>query len=409
MTRSLPIVLAVLGAACGDSAAAQGGGGEGGAGGAAPQLELLALPAGVEAGDELVVTVRASSVAGQWDDAASPGAVLTLQAGDNLARDVILVGGFAQETRASLGAWDGGEVRWSLSGEATFETLELSVDASAAGLPILALYSDDFANDTPLLVFRSGDELQYVMTNEDGGTGLLPTLLLAQWGRPHDIEGLFDLVDLTYQGADHATLPFAGALEGTHPRLRMATTNGLVAEEPADSTARYHVSPVPVAFSAGPGVPREAVLDDLPWLVAAGWLEVEREGKVVPAGGVDDGMLGAPSAYVFVDYGLEGGVRVAFEVSVGGTWYSSLGIYQGSTGALDARCSGTGRTAIELPEGETLASVEAVRVVPLEGAGTLAAARVLAYDGETFALELGGELAAPLALDVALGPAPLDL
>ena len=406
--RSLVLLLA-LAAACSDSTGTGGAGGTGGSGGAPPDLETLEVPGGAEIGDELVVTVRASSVGGSWADLATPGAVLTFTAGANLPRDVILVGGFEQETRASLGAWDGGPVMYSRMGEATLETVELSVDPSAAGLPVLALYTDVYANDAPLLVFQSGDMLQYVMTSEDGGTGLLPTLLLAQWGRPHDIEGLFDRADQTYQGADHATLPFDGPLEGTHPRLRMATTNGLVAPEPADSTARWHVSPVPIAFEQGPGVPRERVLDDLPWLVAAGWLEVQREGKIAVSGGVEDGMLGAASAYVFVDYALEGGVRAAFEVEVGGEWLSNLGIYAGSTGSLDARCSGTGRTAIELPEGQTVADVTAVRVVPNEGAGSLTAARVLAFDGVTFEVLVRGELAAPVEVDVATGPVELSL
>ncbi|NUP05219.1 MAG: hypothetical protein HOW73_04065 [Polyangiaceae bacterium] len=385
-------------------------GGSGGAGGGSDGSSTLVVPEGTEVGDELVVTVRASSVAGAWDDASAPGAVLTITAGSNVPRDVVLVGGFAQETKASLGAWDGGDVTWTLTGDATFEGMDVSVDASAAGLPIVALMNDAYANDTPLLVYRNGDELEYVMTNEDGGTGLLPTLLLARWGRPHDIEALYDLADSTYQGPDHATLPFDGTLEGTHPKMRIATTNGLLSPEPSDSTARYHVSPVPVAFTAGDHIQRERVLDDLPWLVAAGWLEMAREGKIVASGGVEDSTLGELSAYVFVDFAFEGGVLAAFEVMVDGAWYSSLGIYADSSGGvLDARCSGTQRTAIELPEGKTIGDVTAVRVVPDEGAGTLVAARVLAYDPTTYELVVLGEIDAEVALDSASGSVDLDV
>ncbi len=396
--------LTLLCAGCGDDA----GSGGGGAGGGTPGPETLALPAGVAIGDELVVTVRVASVGGSWLDAASPGAVLTFTAGANVPRDVILVGGFAAETKASLGGWDGGEVRWTQAGEVELEAIELSVDPAAAGVPVLSLPTESFSNDVPLAVFRSGDMLQYVMSNEDGGTGLLPTLLLARWGRPHDIEGLFDVVSQTYQGENHQTLSFDGRYEGTHPRLRIATANGLVEPEPSDATPTYRVSPMPLAFTTGSSVPRERVLDDLPWLAAAGWLEVEREGKVDPAGGVEDAMLGSLEAYVFVDYALSSGVTASFEVQVEGRWYSSLGIYTRPSDLLDARASGTGRTAIELPQGLTLDHVSAVRVVPSEGTGTLEAARLLGFALPSYTAVVRGELTRPVAVDPSLGVVPLD-
>jgi hypothetical protein len=402
MMRALAVSVCVLCVACGDSGASGAGGG----GGAAPTA--LALPSGVKVGDELVVTVRASSVGGSWSDASSPGAVVTITAGANVPRDVLLVGGFAAETRASLGAWDGGDVTYTLAGEATLEGLDLSVDPAAAGLPVIALPGEDYANDVPLVVFRQGDELEYVTTNEDGGTGLLPTLLLARWGRPHDIEGLFDVVSQTYQGPNHETLAFDGPYEGSHPRLRIATANGLVDPEPEGATATYRVSPVPVPFTSGGDVPRERVLDDLPWLVAAGWLEVTREGKVDPAGGVDDATLGALGAYVFVDYALTGGATASFEVQVDGAWYSSLGIYTDPSTLLDAHASGTGRTAIELPQGKTIADVTAVRVVPAAGTGTLEAARLLAYDPTTYEVIVRGDTTAAVQVDPVVGAVSLE-
>jgi hypothetical protein len=402
--RALALGILVACAAC-DSAASSGSGGGGTGGGAAA---TLGLPAGAAVGDELVVTVRASSVGGSWGDASNPGAVLTLRAGHNVPRDVILVGGFPAETKASLGAWDGGDVTWTLTGEATFDGLELSIDPTAAGIPVIALPGADYANDSPLVVFRQGDELEYVMTNEDGGTGLLPTLLLARWGRPHDIEGLFDVVSQTYQGPNHETLGFDGPYEGSHPRLRIATANGLVEPEPADATPTYRVSPMPVPFAEGDTVPRERVLDDLPWLVAAGWLEVEREGKVDPSGGVDDSTLGALGAYVFVDYALTGGVKASFEAEVDGTWYSSLGIYTAPSTLLDAHASGTGRTAIELPQGDSITDVTGVRVVPAEGTGTLETARLLAYDPSTYEVVIRGDTVSAVPVDPAVGAVVLD-
>lgn len=378
-----------------------------GGGGGTPGPATLAIPADAKEGDELVVTVKVSSVDGSWDSLETPGAVITVTAGTNLPRDVLLVGGFVQEQKASLGAWDGGAITWVVQGQAQIESMDVSVDPSAAGMPVLALMTEEWSNDAPLLAFLSGDTVEYVMTNEDGGTGLFPPLLLAQWGRPHDIEGLYDLVDHTYQGVEHATLPFDGMMEGSHPRLAMATSNGLVAPEAMDSAARYHVSPMPVAFTSN-GVPRERVLDDYPWLVAAGWLEVQREGKLDVSGGPTDGDVGPLSAYVFIDYDITGGVRASFECEVDSAWYSSLNIYASSTGLLDSRVSGVGRTSVELPPGKTAADVTAVRAVAHEGAGSLESARLLSYDAATYEPIEMGETPAPVALDAAGEPAALD-
>ncbi|MFO0613831.1 MAG: hypothetical protein U0414_14660 [Polyangiaceae bacterium] len=391
---STGVGLALLGAGIG--AACTSSGADGGRGGAAPTA--LEVPSGAAIGDELVVSVHATKVDGSWGDAANVGAVLRVTAGANVPRDVLLVGGFAADVRASLGPWDGGAVTWSpLRGHAE-AALSVEVDPSAAGVPILGLANDP-GNDTPLLVFESGDEFEYVMTNEDGGTGFFPTLLLAQWGRPHDIEGLFDRAHRTYQGPDHATLAFDGVSEGTHPRLEITTTNGLVSPEPLDAPAALHVAPMPVAFTPSGAAPREAVLDGFPWLVAAGWLEVEREGKVSAEGGVTDDKLAPLSSWVFLDHGLDGDAKVAFEAEVEGAWYSSLGLYASAMDALDARCSGTGRTAIELPPHRTLADVTAIRVKGSAGAGTLRHLRLLAYDPTTYAVIEGGALPSALPVD----------
>lgn len=347
--------------------------------------------------------MHATHVSGSWGDASNVGAVLRVRAGANVPRDVMLVGGFPADVGASLGAWDGGAVTWTtLSGAATAE-LALRVDPAAAGVPILGLANDP-GNDTPLLCFRSGDELEYVMTNEDGGTGFFPTLLLAQWGRPHDIEGLWNLADETYQGPNHETLSFDGAREGTHPRLTIATTNGLVAPEAVDAPATYHVAPIPVAAPAA-GAPREAVLDGYPWLVAAGWLEVEREGKVSESGDPTDDKLARLRSWVFLDHAISGDAKVAFEAEVDGapgvpgTWWSSLGTYAGASDALDARAAGVGRAAIELPSDKTIADVTAIRVVGSAGSGALTALRLLAYDGVAFTVVEGGSIRAPVPVD----------
>jgi len=379
-------------------AACDGGGGAGGGGAGGSGPETLPLPAGAAPGDELVAEIVATSVDGSWGDAANQGLILTLQAGANGPRNAFLPGGFAQETKVSLGAWDGGDVTLEALGTGSFE-VTLAVDPAAADLPVMTLYAGATNDDVPLLVFRSGDMLEYVMTNENGGTGFLPTLLVAQWGRPHDIEGLFDVAAQTYQGKDHVTLDFTGPFEGTHPLLRQATNNGLVAPADPASAVLWHVSPVPVDFTLGPGEPREKVMDPHPWLFAAGWQEVVREGKVSETGGPMDDLLGGLGAYVFLDYDLGAGVKASFEAEVDGAFWSSLGIFAGATGITDARSSGVGRTAIELPPGKTVQDVTSVRVVWEEGAGTLQGLRTFSYDASTYVLVERGALGAPVALD----------
>jgi hypothetical protein len=369
--------------------------------GSEPATGQPALPAEAQVGDELVARIDATAVSGSWANADAFGAIVTLTAGSNQPRHAILPGGFSQSTSVSLGAWDGGELAWSMEGEADV-AIAIEVDPSAAGLPVLTLLGSSAADDTPLLAYRDGDSLQYILTNENGGTGILPTLLLAQWGRPHDIEGLFDVASLTYQGDGHETLPFDGPFEGSHPLLRMATSNGLVAPAELDSAVPYRVSPVPVAFAPGPGEPREVMLDSFPWLTAAGWLELEREGKATASGTPLDDRAALVENYVQLDYRVEGSARVSFEAEAGGEWWSSLGLYADATGVADARSSGTGRTVIELPAGTTSADVTGLRLVVHEGSGSLERLRTFAIDPATFEVVPRGTLATSIPLSEAV-------
>lgn len=375
----------------------------------------VSIPEGAVRGDEIVARITPQRVGGDWHDEADPGAVLELALGGNLPRHAIFPGGAAPIARVSLGAWDGGPLRVATVAGDIDATIEAAVEPGAAGTPILGLYDARYWNDAPLLAYAEGQETTFVFTNEDGGTGLFPTLLMARWGRPVDIEALYRGGDApVIQTTNHAWVPFEGPYEGAHPWLRVVTQNGLVG--PGDGAGealepvKYRVSPVSSGFDPRGGeVPREEVLDDTPWLLAAGFTEFERQGLLVEDGGQGDSFAGAPDDYLFLDYRFDSqnGARLAFEAQVDGVWWSSLNGWTGADESPDAFVSGVRRTCIELPPGRSAADVTALRAVGSGvGSGTLAWARWFAYDEALTPVPIG-ELSAPAELTSA-GEIPLE-
>ncbi|MFZ5476430.1 MAG: hypothetical protein ACOZNI_06595 [Myxococcota bacterium] len=340
-------------------------------------IEVGELPG--EDGDEIVAVVEPVRVAGDWatEDA---GAVLELRLGDNLPRHVVLPGGVLEPQRVSLGARTGDVAVEGVAGEAEAR-VSFEVDPAAATTPVIAPIDDAWWNDVPLLAYEDGGLWTWVFTDEDGGTGLIPTLLMASYGRPVDVEGLWDGEDI--QTTDHAWVPFEGPWEGEHPLLEVVTYNGLVG--PLDGAA-FHLSPVAVEFD-DEGI-REEVLDLAPWVLAAAFAEAEREDLVVEDGGQEDRMLGAAGDYVFLDYRLQGDGKVAFEVEVAGEWWSSTNGLP-TSGVTDARVSGSGRTCVELPGGFDPEDVDAVRVRSYETSGEVVTARWFRYDDAFEPVELG--------------------
>lgn len=349
----------------------------------------LEIPADAAVGDELVLAITAADTVGDWSSEADPGALIEVRVGGNV-RHLVIPGGLAVvEQRVALGAWDGGALAWEvIAGDApTFSAnASVTVDPTAAGTPVLGTYDTSWFNDTPLLVYEEDGHWTWVFTDEDGGTGLLPTLLMASWGRPVDIEGLWDEGSGQIQTTDHAWVPFDGPYEGTHPLFEVVTYNGMIGPL---ADAPYLLAPLPVDFTTdGGAVPRERVLDEEPWVLATAWAEARREGIVAADGGQDDYLLGEPDEYVFVDYDVTGGARVSFEVSVDGAWWSSLNGL-GTSGLTDASVGGRGRTCVELPPGAGWSDVTDVRVVSHDGAGE-AAATWFRVDPSTFErLDLG--------------------
>lgn len=362
--------------------------------GCAPSCECaypLEIPPAAAVGDELVLALGGAASKGNWADAEDPGTLLEVRVGAN-RRNVVIPGGVDPALqRVSLGAWDGGalevEVLAGDYGDPAWPDA-VFVDPAAAGTPVLGTYDTAWWNDTPLVVYEEDGLWTWVFTDEDGGTGLLPTLLMASWGRPVDIEGLWDEESGQIQTTDHAWITFDGDYEGTHPLFEVVTYNGMIG--PLDE-APYLLSPVPVDFTTeGGAVPRERVLDAEPWVLAASWAEARREGIVAEDGGQDDYLLGEPDEYLFVDYDVSSGARVSFEADVAETWWSSLNGL-GTSGLTDATVGGRGRTCIELPPGTSPSDVSGLRVRSYGGAGSVTA-RWFRYGADDFTPQALGEV-----------------
>jgi hypothetical protein len=392
--RALPLLFSVLAAACGSSEEP------------APSIPL---PEGARAGDEIVASIEISGdVPGSFADADAPGLLLELTLGANLPRHAVFPGGLLSDKnprlRVSLGAWDGGPLRSKTLAGAGDASITVEIDLTAAGVPIMGLYDGRFFNDVPLGVYVEDGTFTYILSNEDAGTGLFPTLLMARYGRPNDIEGLYEFEpEPKIQAEGHEWIPFNGPFEGSHPRLRIATLNGLVAPDDADPPATYRVSPMPLAFKTEGVLPRERVLDQEPWMLAASFDEMKRQDQFAEDGGRDDAHIGALDDYIFIDYQFDSssGAALAFEAQVDTTWLSSLGFWTGQGGPADARAIGVGRTCIELPPGRGPADITALRAVASgSGSGALVAARWFRYDPGALPVDIGS-LAAPV--DISAG------
>jgi len=219
---------------------------------------------------------------------------------------------------------------------------------------------------------------RYVMiwSNEDGGTGVYPEVMLAHYGRTADIESYVEvdvsdtgsLLEVRYRPDESGVLPvFGGAFFGTHPIVRTATANGLLAED-GESTLRFALAPFEFDDS-GSIRERGMDLDPVSYVIMA--KEMIREAKVEPTGNPTTKKISDERNYLFVEYNIDvnvgGNVLRAYAV-VGGQRYRSDHNVPGLP-VLPMRVSaGRGQTAIELPPGTALGDVTEFG---MEGVGTM--------------------------------------
>ncbi len=219
---------------------------------------------------------------------------------------------------------------------------------------------------------------RYVMiwSNEDGGTGVYPEVMLAHYGRTADIESYVEvdvsdtgsLLEVRYRPDESGVLPvFGGAFFGTHPIVRTATANGLLAED-GESTLRFALAPFEFDDS-GTIRERGMDLDPVSYVIMA--KEMIREAKVEPTGNPTTKKISDERNYLFVEYNIDvdvsGNVLRAYAV-VGGQRYRSDHNLPGLP-VLPMRVSdGRGQTAIELPPGTAVADITEFG---MEGVGTM--------------------------------------
>lgn len=145
----------------------------------------------------------------------------------------------------------------------------------------MALYHAESNNGNGTTTINYG----YVYSNEDGGTGSIPAVEQARWGRMTDIQAVLQLTvnsksgaieDIEYQGPNDTWKPFQGSFQGTHPIIRTATANDDVSDSGTDDL-KYQLEP---DYQVPNNGPVEELQRENPLWWKTSSEEIEREGKV---------------------------------------------------------------------------------------------------------------------------------
>lgn len=214
-------------------------------------------------------------------------------------------------------------------------------------------------SDIPLMMFVHHDkqmnEFTYnvIFSNEDGGTGLMPAMLLSKYGRFADIEWVYsvrldgggNIISEKFQGSGHESKDFRGTRIGTHPVLAVATTNNNMSDEVSETDKMYRLVPVLTEKDG------EQLMDENPWICRVSNEEMFREKKAEEPGNPLTPVPSDLRNYLYIDFEGSGGGQ--FGVRVGGRWYVNdynLPMLRFS--------SSRGRTSIELPPGTKPRDIE---------------------------------------------------
>jgi len=348
---------------------------------------------------EAFLLVEMMSPDTSWKSRASKSVVLSTSLDGQRGADIVLFGGpeFI-EYSALLGNVSEGEHGVELKFDAgrspapdavvMVREVRVKVVASQGGCgvnelsPVLWLGEGGAVNDIPLLFFayERGDgrrtlEYQVIFSNEDGGTGRAPAKLSVEYGRTTDIEWMYiadcdtgsgKITRGIFQGAGHATTDFSGERFGTHPVLRVATSNGNFSDR---GRGEIMVSPAPLLVNM-PGLPREALMDAFPWTYRIMTEEMFSEWKAAKPGDPDSPLLSDARNYVYIDFHAmnhTGRKSLAFEVKLRGgkRWYTSNPDEKNILVDVEGLIGGAGykRTNVELPPGARQRHVEAIRIM----------------------------------------------
>ena len=175
--------------------------------------------------------------------------------------------------------------------------------------PTLGIRADTIgtASDVPLVLYaednrRSGRgwvRYSAIISHEDGGTPA--PALMARWGRTTDIELIYEVemdgervLQGRFQGPDHEVRGFAGARDGSHPHLLIATLNNMFIDR---GKSLASVRPVPRTVNLDRRT-RESVMDDNPWIYPLMARELAAEKRIGTQ--IED-----PREFLYVEAGLD--------------------------------------------------------------------------------------------------------
>ncbi len=273
---------------------------------------------------EAILRLTGTVTGAQWGKKGAEALALRVTLNNRLTRELLWVTGEVELTfGVALGKLSAGEQTVKLEVVPALSRVEAGakIKVSAAviaahedqGLarhaPILLGKDESNYNDLPVLLYgaktATGYRYTVVYTNEDGGTGLNPRLLMAQWARLQDIEWAYEVdVDSAgkataarYQGRNHVTTVHTGPKQEDHPLLRVDGVNGMFSDDGA--VGSYTFAPEVLAFD-DKTQQRERVLDEHPWIYALTDGEALREGKL-DATCTDVSKAWPSSCYLYVD------------------------------------------------------------------------------------------------------------
>lgn len=289
---------------------------------------------------EAIMDVTVSAPGVSWGAAGSESAVVSLYVDGHYQSDLVVMSDRPTARTVALGPLGAGEHRLtarfaadrSPSGASSATLVVDAVRVASPGDPIYValahapvLYgrqlskSTPFANattDTPLLAWHEatgattpGDtvlEYSVVWSNEDGGTAA--PALMARWGRTTDIEWIYRVeVDAAgaavpgtavFQAKNHATKPFGGTYEGSHPLLQTCTSNNNMCDTKVSDPMRFALN---AEATRVPSRARESLMDANPWTYRVMAQEMIREGQVESPSDPGTPAMGDQRTYLYVE------------------------------------------------------------------------------------------------------------
>ncbi len=352
-------------------------------------------------GEESVIFLNASTDSTSWEIEGRESAVVTVLIDEAYNQDIVIFGG---ENKLDYKFITG-----PLSDGPHKLTLQYSTEKSPAKDAKVFIYDIQFAqatedymryspflygrtedlrdeplntySDVPLLLFveknvKNGKSLytySIIWSNEDGGTGVIPPLLMAQYGRTTDIEWVYEIeLDMnknikseSFQKVTHTITPFTGHKFGGHPVLIVASNNNNMEQniENFDLTKNILYGLLPQYFVDLNT--REQVMDAHPWTYLIANQEMKRETllglpKMESPGNPLTPTLSDYRNYLFLEFNVSSpsSVKWRFGAEVNEKWYYSDHLQE----SFKYSGNGYGRSSIELPEGTLQKNITGISI-----------------------------------------------